>query len=50
MIETFKTWNDGRAEAEGVSPEILARYENANPAGMCVDGVALYWKKQAANA
>lgn len=50
MIAIFEAWNESRAEADGIGPEMLARYETANPADMCTDGVALYWKKQLASA
>ncbi|MEM7012416.1 MAG: MBL fold metallo-hydrolase [Verrucomicrobiota bacterium] len=46
LLEAFQDWNLSRAGADGASAEVLKQYEQANPTGMCVDGIALYWKKQ----
>ena len=46
ILSKYLLWHQRRAEAVGLSDELFARYESANPHFMSVDGIMRYWRKR----
>jgi len=50
ICERYKAYCRDRAMADLVSDTTWNAYETVNPIGMCVDGIILYWKRDASSA
>lgn len=46
LLTRYEAWNRGRAQAEGLSTEVIHKYETVNPLYMSVDGIMRYWRKR----
>jgi glyoxylase-like metal-dependent hydrolase (beta-lactamase superfamily II) len=46
ILDHYLAWHQRRLESAGVSADLAARYEAANPAYMSVDGLMRYWRKR----
>ncbi|MGW8318964.1 MAG: MBL fold metallo-hydrolase [Candidatus Promineifilaceae bacterium] len=46
ILDHYLAWHQRRLENAGVSADLAARYEAANPAFMSVDGLMRYWRKR----
>lgn len=45
LREKFTGWMEDQAVSSGLSEQVVAVYEVANPVGMSADGLQRYWKK-----
>jgi glyoxylase-like metal-dependent hydrolase (beta-lactamase superfamily II) len=43
--QLFQAWTEERAQKAGLSPEIINRFEAANPTWMSAAGIQRYWRK-----
>jgi glyoxylase-like metal-dependent hydrolase (beta-lactamase superfamily II) len=48
--ELFMAWTALRSKSAGLSPELIERYEAANPSWMSAAGIKRYWNKYRAQA
>lgn len=46
ILNHYLAWHQRRLDSAGVSADLAARYEAANPAFMSVDGLMRYWRKR----